>query len=157
MPNIERWNEYGQKQQQLIKPLLIDYFGDLEEQPRWSKFDFIGEFINIELKSRQGVKLNDFKNTIIACNKAVEEDDKDLYFVFNFEYDMTNHKRQIYFIKYDKELFDTFEIKNLEYFDGTSKLHFYIPVDKLTKLYEDQPEPPRCLLINKFRESIKSK
>jgi len=156
MPNIEIWNEWGQQQQKIIEPLLIDYFGDLEEQPRWSKFDFIGEFINIEVKSRQAVKLTDFKTTIIACNKVVEEENKDLYFVFNFEYDCLNHKRQIYFIKYDKELFDTFEVKDLEYFDGTSKLHYHIPVNELTKLYEDQAEPSRCLLINKFRESIRS-
>lgn len=151
MPNIEEWNEYGQRQQEIIKPLLIDFFGDLEEQPRWSKFDFIGEFINIEVKSRRGKKLTSFNTTMMSCNKVVEEDGKDLYFVFNFEYDMKNNKRQIYYIKYDKELFDTFEIQDVEYFDGTSKPHFFIPVNKLSKIYEDLPNPPRCLLINKSK------
>lgn len=151
MPNIEEWNEYGQRQQEIIKPLLINFFGDLEEQSRWSKFDFIGEFINIEVKSRRGKKLTTFNTTMMSCNKAIEVDGKDLYFVFNFEYDMKNNKRQIYYIKYEKELFDTFEIQDVEYFDGTSKPHFFIPVNRLSKMYEDLPNPPKCLLINKLK------
>jgi hypothetical protein len=149
MPNIEQWNVFGQRQQDLIKSKLINYFGDLEEQPRWSKFDFIGEFINMEVKSRQGKNITSFNTTMMSCNKAVEEEGKELYFVFNFVYDIPNDKKQIYYIKYDKELFSTFEIQDVEYFDGSSKPHFFIPVNRLTKLYEDLPELPKCLLLKK--------
>jgi len=146
MPNIEEWYEFGQQQQDIIEPILINYFGDIEGQSRWSKFDFIGEFINIEVKSRQGFGLSKYPTTMMSCDKAIEEEGKDLYFVFNFVYDINNNKRQIYFIKYNKDLFDTFEITDLEYFDGTCKSHFLIPTSKLTKLYEDIPDKPKCRL-----------
>jgi hypothetical protein len=152
MPNIEEWNEFGQRQQTLITSILINYFGDLIELPRNNKFDFTGEFINIEVKSRMNKKLESFPTTMLACNKVVLEENKDLYFVFNFVFDVPNDKKEIYFIKYDKELFETFEVKDLEYFDGTSKPHYYIPVNLLGKIYEDEPSIRRGVCRLKIKK-----
>ncbi len=140
MPNIERFNQFGQRQQTLITSILTEHFGELTELPRWSKFDFTNDNVNIEVKSRQNMNINTYNRTMMSCNKAIEEENKDLYFVFNYVYDILNDKKQIYYIKYEKELFDTFEVKDLEYFDGTSKPHFYIPTNLLTKIYEDKQE-----------------
>lgn len=155
MPNIEEWNEFGQKQQTLITPILTQHFGILRELPRWSKFDFTSDTINIEVKSRQNMNINTYSETMMSCDKAVEFEGKELFFVFNYVYDIANDKKQIYYIKYEKELFDTFEVKDFQYEDGTFKPHFYIPVNLLTKIYEDKPRITRGVCRLNINKSIK--
>jgi len=152
MPNIETYYIFGEEQEKKLKSILINYFNqNLQEQDRYSKFDYVGENINIELKSRQNKNINSFRTTLLACNKINTDENKDLYFVFNFVYDVTNDKKQIYCIKYDKELFDEFDLENLKYSDGLCKLHYHIPINKLTKIYEDEYKP-KCKLLNKIKK-----
>ena len=156
MPNIESYYIFGEEQEKKIKSILINYFNqNLQEQDRYSKYDFVGENINIELKSRQNKKIDSFKTTLLACNKINTDENKDLYFVFNFVFDVSNDKKQIYCIKYDKELFDTFDLEDIQYADRSYKLHYHIPIDKLTKIYEDECNViplSKCKLLNKIKK-----
>jgi hypothetical protein len=137
--NFEDRNAFGQLQQTLISQILNNYFGDLTELPRWSKFDFVNDKINMEVKSRQRVRINDFTTTMINCDKVQPEEGKRLIFVFNFVFDVANDKKEIYFIEYNKELFETFEVKDFQYSNGGKEPHYYIPVNLLTKIYGDEP------------------
>lgn len=141
MPNIEEYHNFGIIQQRKIKPILENKFGLLEEfENRYSKFDFMNEEYNIELKSRINKKLSTFDKTYLACNKVNVREGKELIFVFNF---VCNGLNEIYYIKYDEKVFELFDKELVEYSDGTNKLHYLIPTPLLTCLHKDKP---KCLL-----------
>ena len=141
MPNIEEYHDFGIIQQKKIKPILENIFGELIEfEDRYSKFDYMNDKFNIELKSRINVKITTFSKTLLALNKIKECEGKELIFVFNF---VCNGLNEIYYIKYDKKVFELFDTELVEYFDGTNKLHYLIPSPLLTLLHKDKP---KCLL-----------
>ena len=82
-----------------------------------------------ELKSRRCNK-NTYPTTIVPVAK-VRQTDKKQIFVFNFQ-DATCS------LDYDKELWDTFEIKDVMTYRwgkvDKPKPHYHIPIDKLTDL-----------------------
>jgi hypothetical protein len=134
MVNFENDYLYGIQKQKEILPILRDYFGkDLEETVgRWKKYDFYSDKSIFELKSRKNTKTR-YQTSLLTCNKVVSESGKDLIFLFNFT-------DQLCYIKYDPDLFSTFERRLFsrinESFD--EKDYFYIPIERLTmiKKYE---------------------
>lgn len=128
MVNFEADFEFGEAQETKIKIKLETKWGQLIQTGRWEKHDFINKKFNIEVKSRK-CKYNTYPTTLLTCNKIVEEENKKLYFVFNFT-------DGIYYIRYRKPLFDTFEKKlfsriNQEY---DMKEYYYIPIEYLKKI-----------------------
>jgi len=88
-----------------------------------------------------------------GADKIKECEGKELIFVFNF---VCNGLNEIYYIKYDKKVFELFDIEVVEYSDGTNKLHYLIPSPLLTLLHKDKP---KCLLkvrcLSKHRKTKK--
>lgn len=131
MVNFENDYKFGEDQENLIKNKLETKWGGLIQTGRWEKHDFINNKYNIEVKSRK-CKYNSYPTTLLTCNKIVEEPNKKLYFVFNF----TEEINSVYYIKYKKNLFDTFEKKLFSRVnkDFDKKLYYYIPIELLKKL-----------------------
>jgi hypothetical protein len=97
--------------------------------------------VYVELKSRR-ICHDDYPTAIIGKNKVdfCTDPSKEYYFVYNYN-------DGIYYIKYDKELFDTFEVKR-DYIrgdrigcPGRANDVVYIPVSHLT------PAPPNAVNI----------
>jgi hypothetical protein len=130
MVNFENDYLYGIQKQKEILPILRDHFGnDLKETVgRWKKYDFYSDKSIFELKSRKNTKTQ-YPTTLLTCNKVVSVSGKDLIFLFNFT-------DQLCYIKYDPDLFSTFEKRLFsrinESFD--EKDYFYIPIERLTTI-----------------------
>ena len=104
---------------------------------RYCKYDFENENCIWELKSRRNTK-NKYPTTIIPEHKLIDNP-KDYYFVFYFTDGCS-------YIKYDKELFDTFKRNPIRCWrkGGNSNpvLHIEIPVDKLMDIVENYKGDP---------------
>lgn len=94
----------------------------------YEKFDYIDDAgTKYELKTRRNC-MNAYPTTLIPKHKVLGGEQ---YFVFNFI-------DKVSYIKYDKELFDTFETKDL--IDGRYDYqrdgiaHYLIPIGKLTPI-----------------------
>lgn len=128
MVNFESDYRFGELEEDRIHKTIEKRFGLLTKMSRWDKHDFKNERYNIEVKSRK-CNYNTYPTTMITCNKVVEEENKKLYFVFNF-------RDGIYYIRYREALFSTFEKKMFsrinEAFD--EKQYFYIPIQLLKKI-----------------------
>jgi hypothetical protein len=91
----------------------------------FSIYDFRGRTFHYELKSRTNA-LNAYPTTLLPCDKVFT--DRQI-FLFNFT-------DGLYYIEYNKELFDTFETKQIvrnkrtDYVDKP-KMYYYIPVSAL--------------------------
>lgn len=120
--------KFGLEKQQAIFPILQKHFGnDLRETTeRYAKYDFVSPNAFFELKSRKNKK-NAYPTTLLTCNKVLEiKEDQEQYFIFNFT-------DELCYIKYDKDLFDTFEKKPYSRLnvDWDKKDYLFIPIDKL--------------------------
>lgn len=94
----------------------------------YEKFDYIDDAgTKYELKTRRN-RMDAFPTTLIPKHKVI---DGELYFIFNFV-------DKVSYIKYDKELFDTFETRDL--IDGRYDYerlgisHYLIPIGMLKPL-----------------------
>jgi hypothetical protein len=101
--NYENDYIFGENEENIILPILINYFKDneLKLTDRYDKFDIRSNKYNIEIKSR---KFNHDKyfTTLIPSNKCIIEDNKETIFIINFV-------DRIYYIKYEPELFNKFQ------------------------------------------------
>ena len=99
--HIAKCYNYGKEQEKKVYPIIQEYFDEdiIHCTDQYSKYDFISSTSFYELKSRRN-KLNSYPTTLITCNK-LKKLDKNLILLFNF-------LDGLYFIKYEKELFDTF-------------------------------------------------
>jgi hypothetical protein len=113
-----------------ILPKLQEHFNTSIRKTTdiYEKFDYIDDAgTKYELKSRRN-SMNAYPTTLIPKHKVLGGEQ---YFVFNFI-------DKLSYIKYDKEVFDTFETKELV--DGRygyqrdGVLHYLIPVGKLTQI-----------------------
>lgn len=100
----------------------------LKKRSVYSIIDFSDNNNYLELKSRR-CKYEDYDTSIIGHNKIIYADklNKNVYFLFYFT-------DGLYYIKYNKKLFDQFEIKNEYIFrDGKkeNKINCHIPINKL--------------------------
>lgn len=114
-----------------VLPIIRDYFKrDIKAtKERYSKFDYYDVEYKYELKTRTN-KYNSFPTTIIETNKII--DNLKIIFLFRFT-------DGLYFIEYEKELFNTFEkqlyIRNYPTIQTPiRKEHIFIPIDKLTRI-----------------------
>ena len=99
----------------------------IEKTPnKYCKYDFESEKCIWEVKSRRNTK-NKYPTTIIPEHKLIDNP-KDYYFVFYFT-DVCSY------IKYDKELFDTFKRNQIRCWrkggNPNPVLHIEIPINKL--------------------------
>jgi hypothetical protein len=117
---------YGVKQQQIVLPIIKEYFNRniIEHTEQYAKYDFSDDIYNYELKSRTN-NMCRFDTTMITLNKI--DKSKPLILLFKFTDKLT-------YIEYDETLFNTFEIKQFsraqEKYD--MKNHIYIPIKYLT-------------------------
>lgn len=121
----------GTSQEDKIKPKLEEFFNDYyTKTDKFHSFDFKGRNSYIEIKTRTFEK-DKFETTIIPCSKLdfAARSDSSIYFVFVFT-------DGIYYIKYDKVIFDSFKVKPFQRrdrIDHRDKLqdYVYIPVNLL--------------------------
>lgn len=125
MVHFENSYQFGKKAEKDILPILQEFFKrEIKEYTeRFSKFDFYDEIYNYELKTRTN-SYNKFPTTMITENKVSGE--KKQIFIFNFT-------DAIYYIEYDKEVFETFQRQKFSRagLKQDEKSHIYIPIDKL--------------------------
>jgi hypothetical protein len=123
---------FGLEQQKLIIPILNQAFkSELQEyKEQFSKHDYYDNKRNYELKSRKN-KMNDYPTTLLTANKIVIEDEKKLYFIFNFT-------DKIAVIKYKKNKFDKYQKKMFSRINDKAdeKEYYYIPIEDLIIIYE---------------------
>jgi hypothetical protein len=119
----------GLKMQEIVLPIINNYFNrDIKPtQGRYNKYDYIDDKYSYELKSRTN-EYNKYPTTLIGLDKI----GPNTIFLFYFT-------DGLYYIEYDKQLFDTFEIKdfvrNVRYGKiDKPKKYIYIPIISLNKI-----------------------
>jgi len=116
-----------QKEDEVLNIIKKKIRGNIiKTEKRYERYDFKDGEYYYELKSRNN-KYNDYPTTLIEKGKVI--DDK-LVFLFNFT-------DGLYYIVYNKELFEKFECKlflrhkRCDYIDKP-KLYYHIPIQQLT-------------------------
>ncbi len=112
---------------------IKDYFSDdIEELSyKYNQYDFKSTKTNTmyELKTRRN-NYNEYPTTIIGKDKINENYNN--IFIFGFNND------ELYYIKYDKELFKQFEVNYFRRYDrgnmDKKKEYIFIPIEFLTKI-----------------------
>jgi len=116
---------------------MSSYFGaELTKTDQYNPFDFKDSKMCIELKTRRNTK-DAYPTTMVGANKVkiAEQDTSGKKYVFAFKF-----TDGIYYIEYDKALFDTFEISEGGRCDrGRPEMndYCYIPVSLLKPLTSD--------------------
>ena len=116
---------FGTKKEIIILPILKAHFNtDIQMNPPNSKYDYQDANYNYELKSRT-CKSTTYTTTMINSNKCIS--DKPIRLVFNFV-------DAVYYIEYNKRLFDTYQKDLFSRADIVEDLrfHYYIPIEHLT-------------------------
>lgn len=119
--------EFGDKEEERIHPSLIAYFKrEIRRKGGKNKHDYECDEYNYEVKSRKN-NYSKYPTTMITADKICGE--KKLILLFNF-------LDGLYYIEYDKEKFDKYEIQNFSRarIKTDEKPHIYIPINDLTQL-----------------------
>lgn len=129
MPTDKQEYDYGLKSEIRVKPILEKYFGKaLHATDKWDPFDFVGENIKVELKSRRNNR-GKYPTTIVGQNKVDKIIDGDeIYFVFKF-WD------GLFYWKYEED--NNFEVSMIQRRDRPHvkpKPYLNIPVGVLKKI-----------------------
>jgi hypothetical protein len=130
MKSYQQDKIFGIQQETFILPQLRTFFKNpniKKTENEYDIYDFTDGIINYELKSRNN-KYNQFPTTLLTCNKL----SNNCIYVFNF-------KDGIYYIKYDEQLFNTFEkkqfVRNYRFGkDDKPQEHIFIPIQHLIKI-----------------------
>jgi len=128
--------KFGAKGERDVLPLINHFFKDtaVAFEEIYSTQDFFSQKSVYELKSRK-IKHDAYKTAIIGVNKAIlkpADKGKTLYFLFNYI-------DGLYYIQYDKTIFNTFNKKSFcrfarsDYVDRASDV-FEIPINLLIKI-----------------------
>ena len=124
--------EMGTKEEHKLLLPLKQFFKDdtIEPLPEGSKFDFVGEGIYVELKSRT-CKKNTYETTCISVCKIeyakLHCHESDFYFVFNF-------LDGVYYWKYNQE-------QPLSYNNIYNIPHYFIPITYLSPTNQGATPP----------------
>ena len=118
---------YGLSKEVLLKPTIEKFAGkELKGTKKYDTFDFIGEDITIELKSRKNC-YSKYPTTIVGMNKINKiEDGERVVFMFNFT-------DGLYYWEYEENNFTIVMIKRRDR-NNKAKPHLAIPIEVLTKL-----------------------
>jgi hypothetical protein len=118
-------NKRGLIEQSRLLPIIKEYFKkDIKEiENKYSPFDYECNECFYELKTRTNDK-NKYPTTLIGVNKL--DTNKQLILIFKYTDCLT-------YIEYEKELFDTFEIKKFDrnVKEQNKKDYIYIPIKHL--------------------------
>ncbi len=127
MVNFENDYLFGLDNENKIKDILENKFGELKKNHRYSKYDFENDKYVIELKTRR-ICYNQYPTTLLTCNKVIETTKK-IYFIFNFT-------DGIYYIRYKEKLFNTFDKKMFSRINKSfdEKEYYFIPIQYLKKI-----------------------
>jgi len=126
--------QFGKEHEEKLLTIIQRHFNDETIKPAedlYSYFDFIGVSYIFELKSRRN-KLTAYPDTIISKSK-IDEYNKVVrpeLFVFLF-----NFTDGLYYVKYDKDLFNSFKIRTITRYDRgrpEQSLYLCIPINHLT-------------------------
>ena len=126
--------KYGKLSETKTLQRIKDYFNDDDItliNYTFNQYDFKSVKTNTiyELKSRRN-DYNTYPTTIIGQDKI--NDAYNNIFLFNFNND------ELYYIKYDKELFKQFEVNLFRRYDrgkiDKEKEYIYIPIEFLTRI-----------------------
>jgi len=135
--------QYGEKNETNFYNILKQNgLTNIIRTEKYTPYDYYFKLNNmniyIELKTRC-IKKEAFDTTILAVNKVnffnndINKRNKIFYAIFGFITETNN--MEYYYIKYDKELFNTYNDKKLIY----NKYHYEIPITDLkeiSKLYD---------------------
>jgi hypothetical protein len=127
---------FGEASEQNIQNQLQQFLAEpLQRQGGYSLMDFCneGKTVWVELKTRR-IRHNQYPTAIIGRNKInfCSDPEKKYYFVYAYT-------DGLFYIKYDKELFDTFEVGDFQRgnrpdcYNGPSTV-VHIPYSHLTPL-----------------------
>lgn len=111
-----------------VLPIINEYFKDNIKhiENKYSKFDYKGNQYLYELKTRNNEN-NKYPTTILPKDKLCDN----LILLFSFS-------NGLYYIKYEKEVFDKFECKifkrSYRGIHDVEKEYIYIPITKLIKI-----------------------
>jgi hypothetical protein len=125
--------EFGRQSETTVLDTLKTFFNDSTITPSTDKFDrydFTGAGCKYELKTRRLAR-NRFATTMLPLGKLLSENPENNIFLFQFT-------DGLYYIRYDKETFSTFNIapfcrQDRSGFDAEQD-YIYIPVNLLTKI-----------------------
>lgn len=120
--------EYGVAREILLKPVLERFCGKtLIDTKRWDTYDFKGEDVTIELKSRKN-PYNQYPTTIVGMNKIDEiQVGETIYFFFNFT-------DGLYYWEYKENDYNVIMIQRRDRQHIPAKPHLSIPITDLVKL-----------------------
>jgi len=123
---------FGKKSEDIVLEKINIYFKDNIKaiEQRYELYDYEGELNIYELKTRTNT-YRAYNTTLLGYNKVISSNKKQI-FVFSFT-------DGLYYIKYDEELFNTFEKKlfvrnQRSDYNDVLKLYIFIPIDKLIKI-----------------------
>ena len=125
----EREYNFGRRAEIEVKPILEKFLSiPLLDTDKYDKFDFIGENIKIELKTRRNKK-NKFPTTIVGMTKVDDiKEGEEVYFVFKF-YD------GIFYWKYcEDNKFKVSMIKRRDRPEIPAKPYLNIPIEELQEI-----------------------
>lgn len=129
---FQRDYQYGIQQQSALLPKLEEFFKDdlKEAKSKFAKYDYEGKTTSYELKSRNNAK-DTYPTTCLPFDKICQSHTKKQVYLFNFT-------DGLYYIEYEKSLFDTFEKKPFRRYrmgvNDVEKPYIYIPVSSLKKI-----------------------
>ena len=137
---------FGKDQEQIVLPILCDFFGDniRPTTDQYSRFDFVGKKGLYELKSRK-ISVDDFTDTLISANKAIVSK-KPIYFIFAYT-------DGIYYTQYNAETFEKYRRtfvrnKRVDHNDKAQD-YFFIPTEILLPIRGNRREHfnnTKCLI-----------
>jgi hypothetical protein len=129
MKHFRQELKQGLKIQEIVLPIIQKYFNrDIRPTDnQYDRYDYLDNSYNYELKSRTN-NYKQYPTTLIGLDKI----DINTIYLFYFT-------DGLFFIEYDKKLFDTFEIKdfvrNARYGKvDKPKKYIYIPIEYLKKI-----------------------
>ena len=134
MRSLKQDKQNGEESELKNRNIFNSFFNDnFKKLSEFHPLDFEGDNYFLEVKTRTN-KYNQYPTSLIPASKInyCKKQNKETYFIFVFTDD-------IYYIKYDEQLFKNFEVKPFkrpDRIDHTDKLqnYYYIPIINLSKL-----------------------
>jgi hypothetical protein len=125
--------KFGLEKENENYEIIKNFFncGELNKTSKYGIIDFYNDTHYIELKSRR-INYNDYNTSIIGKNKIdyFKKLKKECYIIINY-------LDGLYYIKYDDNVFNNFDIKNeviIRDNKKENKINYHIPINLLNKI-----------------------